>query len=116
MLSRSDPLKREQLQADLVILAGSRAPWYPPQAGPQTATVVAMGETTVKEYMVYQNLFADRYVEGDLTIGLGLLADALRPAVAGRKDEIEARRQRWAEEHERLAGRDPRGRGLRQRQ
>ena len=90
-------------QADLVILAGSRAPWYPPQAGPQTATVVAMGETTVKEYMVYQNLFADRYVEGDLTIGLGLLADALRPAVAGRKDEIEARRQRWAEEHERLA-------------
>ena len=90
-------------QSDLVILAGSRAPWYPPQAGPQNATVVAMGETTVKEYMVYQNLFADRYVEGDITIGLGLLVEALQPAVAGRRDEIEARRQRWAEEHERLA-------------
>jgi acetolactate synthase-1/2/3 large subunit len=90
-------------QSDLVILAGSRAPWYPPQAGPQNATVVSMGETTVKEYMVYQNLFADRYVEGDLAIGLGLLIEALQPAVAGQRDEIEARRQRWADEHERLA-------------
>ena len=90
-------------QADLVILAGSRAPWYPPQDGPRDATVVAMGETTVKEYMVYQNLFADRYVEGDLAIGLGLLVEALRPAAAGRKDEIEARRQHWAAEHDRLA-------------
>ena len=68
--------------ADLVILAGSRAPWYPPQAGPQRATVVAMGETPIKDYMVYQNLFADRYVEGDLTLCLGLLADALRPEAA----------------------------------
>ena len=90
-------------QADLVILAGSRAPWYPPQAGPRNATVVVMGETPVKDYMVYQNLFADRYVEGDLTIGLGLLVDALRPAAAKQPDEIEKRRQCWAAEHERLA-------------
>ncbi len=90
-------------QADLVILAGSRAPWYPPQAGPRHATVVAMGETTIKHYMVYQNLFADRYVEGDLTLGLGLLVDALRPLAAQRQGEIETRRQRWAEEHDRLA-------------
>ena len=90
-------------QADLVILAGSRAPWYPPQAGPQNATVVAMGETVIKEYMVYQNLFADRYVEGDLTIGLGLLADALRPAAARQPTAIAERRQRWTAEHERLA-------------
>ena len=90
-------------QADLVILAASRAPWYPPQAGPQHATVVAMGETTVKEYMVYQNLFADRYVEGDITLGLGLLVEALQPMADGRRDEIETRRQHWAVEHERLA-------------
>jgi len=90
-------------QADLVILAASRAPWYPPQAGPQHATVVAMGETTVKEYMVYQNLFADRYVEGDITLGLGLLLEALQPMADGRRDEIETRRQHWAAEHERLA-------------
>ena len=89
-------------QADLVILAGSRAPWYPPQAGPQNATVVVMGETPVKDYMVYQNLFADRYVEGDLTVGLGLLVDALRPEAGKQKPTIDARRQRWAEEHERL--------------
>ena len=90
-------------QADLVILAASRAPWYPPQAGPQHATVVAMGETTVKDYMVYQNLFADRYVEGDITLGLGLLVEALQPMADGRRDEIETRRQHWAAEHERLA-------------
>ena len=90
-------------QADLVILAGSRAPWYPPQAGPQQATVVAMGETTVKDYMVYQNLFADRYMEGDITLGLGLLVEALQPMAARHGDAIEARRQLWAAEHERLA-------------
>ena len=90
-------------QADLVILAASRAPWYPPQAGPQQATVAAMGETTVKEYMVYQNLFADRYVEGDITLGLGLLVEALQPMADSRRDEIETRRQHWAAEHERLA-------------
>ena len=89
--------------ADLVILAGSRAPWYPPQAGPQHATVVAMGETTIKEYMVYQNLFADRYVEGDLTLCLGLLADALRPEAGKQASKIEKRRQRWSDEHDRLA-------------
>ena len=89
--------------ADLVILAGSRAPWYPPQAGPQHATVVAMGETTIKEYMVYQNLFADRYVEGDLTLCLGLLADALRPEAEKQQAEIAARRERISEEHDRLA-------------
>ena len=40
--------------------------------------------------MVYQNLFADRYVEGDLTLCLGLLADALRPEAA--KQAIQDRR------------------------
>ena len=91
-------------EPDLVILAGSRAPWYPPQAGPppEQAMVVALGETTVKDYMVYQNLFADRYVEGDLTITLGLLTEALRAYVPGWRDVIEARRQRWTAEHERM--------------
>ena len=88
-------------QADLVILAGSRAPWYPPQAGPQNATVVAMGETVIKEYMVYQNLFADRYVEGDLAAGLGLLVDALRPAAPRHASAIDARRTHWTAEHDR---------------
>lgn len=88
--------------ADLVILASSRAPWYPPQDGPKNATVVAMGETVIKDYMVYQNLFADRYVEGDITLALGLLVEALRPMASQHEPAIEARRQAWAEEHDRL--------------
>jgi acetolactate synthase-1/2/3 large subunit len=90
-------------QADLVLLLGSRSPWYPPSAGPKNATVVAMGETPIKEMMVYQNLFADRYVEGDLTLGLQLLTEALAPAAKTRGADIEERRQRWAAEHQRLA-------------
>ena len=92
-------------QADLVILAGSRSPWYPPNAGPKNATVVAMGETPIKELMVYQNLFAEKYVEGDLTIGLGLLVDSLRPAAASRSSEIRERFERWQKEHDRIAER-----------
>lgn len=88
--------------ADLVILASSRAPWYPPQDGPKNATVVAMGETVIKDYMVYQNLFADRYVEGDITLALGLLVEALRPMASQHEPAIEARRQAWTEEHDRL--------------
>ena len=88
--------------ADLVLLAGSRAPWYPPQAGPPTAAVVALGETPLKEMMVHQNLFADRYVEGDLTITLGLLTDALRPAAARRADAIARRFEQCTAEHNRM--------------
>ena len=89
-------------QADLVLLAGSRSPWYPPNAGPKNATVVAMGETPIKEWMVYQNLYADRYVEGDLTIGLELLATALQPAATEHRAGITERRQRWSAEHDRM--------------
>ena len=89
-------------QADLVLLAGSRSPWYPPNAGPKNASVVAMGETPIKEMMVYQNLSADRYVEGDLTMTLQLLVDALRPAAARQAGAIEARFRQWSAEHDRL--------------
>ena len=53
-------------QADLVLLLGSRSPWYPPNAGPANATVVALGENPLKGQMAYQNLLADMYVEGDM--------------------------------------------------
>ena len=64
-------------QADLVLLLGSRSPWYPPNAGPANAKVVALGENPLKGQMAYQNLLADMYVEGDLTIALQLLTQAL---------------------------------------
>ena len=89
--------------ADLVLLAGSRAPWYPPGVGPQNAVVAALGETPLKEFMVHQNLFADRYIEGDLSIGLALLADALRPAAARNQEAIAGRLARIAAEHRRMA-------------
>ena len=89
-------------QADLVLIVGSRAPWYPPSAGPANATVVAMGETPLKGQIAYQNLLADVYVEGDLTIALGLLVEALQSDGAVDTGKIEERRQRWEAEHEKL--------------
>ena len=97
-------------QADLVLVLGCRAPWYPPNAGPDHATVVAMGETPIKGQMVYQNLLADLYVEGDLTIGLHLLIEGLRSNGAVNSGAVKAaikeRRQRWEAEHDRLQERN----------
>jgi acetolactate synthase-1/2/3 large subunit len=87
--------------ADLALVLGSRAPWYPPSAGPVNATVVAMGETPIKGQMAYQNLLADLYVEGDLTIGLSLLLEALQDSARGNAARIEERRARWSAEHDR---------------
>ena len=89
--------------ADLVILAGCRSPWYPPNAGPEKAKVIAMGETPIKKEMVYQNLLADGYVEGDLTVALGLLAAELEPLAGPQREGIEGRRKRVGEEHRKLA-------------
>ncbi len=87
-------------QADLVLIAGSRAPWYPPSAGPANATVVAMGETPLKGQMAYQNLLADLYVEGDLTLCLQLLLEELRADGAGDAGKVKERRVRWTAEHD----------------
>lgn len=89
-------------QADLVLLIGSRSPWYPPNAGPKHATVVAMGESPIKGHMVYQNLLADRYVEGDLTLGLGLLIEELHSHAQASVANVNERRTRWEAEHNRL--------------
>ncbi len=89
-------------QADLVLVISSRAPWYPPNAGPKHATVVVMGETTIKGEMVYQNLMADLYVEGNLTLGLGLLVEALQLHAAASQSEIQERRKHWETEHNNL--------------
>ena len=88
--------------ADLVLVIASRAPWYPPNQGPKSATVVVMGETTIKGHMVYQNLLADHYVEGDLPIGLGLLVDSLKPSGARNASKIAERRSRWEAEHNKI--------------
>ena len=91
-------------QADLVLLLGSRSPWYPPNAGPANATVIALGDNPLKGQMAYQNLLADGYVEGDLTLTLQLLTAALESsgAAAGRNAaKIAERRDYWTAEHNR---------------
>ena len=60
-------------KADLVLVIGSRSPWYPPSAGPTNAKVIAIDENPIKGQMVHQNLMADMYIEGDLTTTLELL-------------------------------------------
>ena len=63
---------------DLFLMVGNRAPWYPASASPANATVVIIDENPIKEYMVYQDLGADHYLEGDLPLTLQLLTDAVK--------------------------------------
>ena len=71
-------LKPRLGEFDLFLVVGNRAPWYPPSAGPANATVVIIDENPIKEYMVYQDLGADHYLEGDLPLTLELLAEAVK--------------------------------------
>ncbi|HEY2183782.1 MAG TPA: thiamine pyrophosphate-dependent enzyme [Xanthobacteraceae bacterium] len=85
--------------ADLVLLVGGRAPWYPAQRRPTTGKIVAINDNPLKGHMIYQNLHIDFYLEGDIAASLALLTAAVKN---GRTDAggISARRQRWAREHE----------------
>ncbi len=71
-------LKPRLGEFDLFLVVGNRAPWYPASAGPAEATVVVIDENPIKEYMVYQDLGADHYLEGDLSITLRLLTEAVK--------------------------------------
>jgi len=64
--------------ADLVLLVGGRAPWYPAHRRPTTGKIVAIHEHPLKGHMVYQNLHVDTYREGDVAESLKLLAQAAR--------------------------------------
>src|SRR6266568_514118 len=59
--------------ADLVLLVGGRAPWYPPRRRPTRGKIVAIGDNPHKGHMVYQSLHADFYLEGDTAQSLKLL-------------------------------------------
>lgn len=93
------PLLKE---TDFVLLIASRAPWYPPSNSPPNATVVAVSENPLKSHMVYQNLEADLYLEGDIRQSMLLLTAALQQSgqSAGRHAE---RRKRWQQQHDALA-------------
>ena len=97
--SELGPLRDE---ADLVLLINCRAPWYPPSNRPPNARTIVIDETPQRPYAVYQVLFAERYLEGDVAHTLAAAA-ALRPPeldVGDRAAMIAARRS--ALEGERL--------------
>lgn len=86
--------------ADLVVLVGCRAPWYPPSAKPGAATVLVIDETPHRPYLAYQVLTANRYVSGATAPTLRAIAARLREPGAGvDAAAVRARRQRLEEAH-----------------
>ena len=90
--------------ADLVLLVGARTPWYPPTDRPTAGRIVSIGDHPHKEWLVYQVMHADAYLEGDIAATLDALAALLRqrgPAEAAKQ----GRREKWAGEHAALMSR-----------
>jgi acetolactate synthase-1/2/3 large subunit len=85
--------------ADLVLLVGGRAPWYPARRRPTSGKIVAIDDNPLKSHMVYQNLHADSYLEGDIAESLKLLAAAVKQLRID-TGAVSARRARWTREHE----------------
>ncbi|MFF4250701.1 thiamine pyrophosphate-dependent enzyme [Streptomyces sp. NPDC001663] len=54
-------------EADLILLVNCRAPFYPPSRRPAKAQVVVIDEVPQRPHVVYQVLYADRYLEGGVT-------------------------------------------------
>ncbi|MEE2761157.1 MAG: thiamine pyrophosphate-binding protein [Pseudomonadota bacterium] len=80
--------------ADLIVLVGGRTPWYPPKRRPGPGRITAIGDHPHKEWLIYQELHADAYLEGDIAATLA----ALTAKLVGSLDEgaVDARRAKWA--------------------
>ncbi|MBD0844030.1 thiamine pyrophosphate-dependent enzyme [Streptomyces sp. TRM68416] len=61
-------------EADLILLVNCRAPFYPPSRKPSKARVVVIDEVPQRPHVVYQVLYADRYLEGNVANSLRQLA------------------------------------------
>jgi thiamine pyrophosphate-dependent acetolactate synthase large subunit-like protein len=85
--------------ADLIVLVGGRVPWYPPYARPGKGKIVSINENQFKGHMIYQNLHADAYLEGEIAASLQALAQAVRAAKLD-ADAVKTRRAKWAREHD----------------
>ncbi|MDQ0584731.1 thiamine pyrophosphate-dependent enzyme [Streptomyces rishiriensis] len=70
-------------EADLLLLVNCRAPFYPPSRRPSKARVVVIDEVPQRPHIVYQVLFADAYLEGNV-------ANSLRQLTKRAKDLDEA--------------------------
>ena len=87
-------------RSDLFLIVGSKAPWYPPSAGPSSGTVVVIDDNPIKEHMIYQALHADSYLEGDIGSILKLLADAVEAGGNVDSGTVKERRSHWQAEHD----------------
>lgn len=91
-------------EADLILLVNCRAPFYPPSRRPSKATIVVIDEVPQRPHVVYQVLFADRYLEGNVANTLRQLAkrakDLDEASVAVRRA---AQEQRHADEQAAIA-------------
>ena len=87
--------------ADLVVLVGCRAPFYPPGAGPGAARVLVIDEVPHRPYMAYQVLAADQYVGGEIGATLRAIIARLRDPDRGGTDAglVAERRERLAAAH-----------------
>jgi acetolactate synthase-1/2/3 large subunit len=98
-------------EAELILLVNCRAPFYPPSRRPSKATIVVIDEVPQRPHVVYQVLFADRYLEGDVANTLRQLAkrakDLDAEAVAVRRA---AQEQRHADEQAAIAAAEAKAR------
>lgn len=85
--------------ADLILLVGGRAPWYPPHIRPGSGKIVAINDNQFKGHMIYQNLHADAYLEGEVAASLQALAQSARAAKIDAA-AVTARREKWTRAHE----------------
>jgi acetolactate synthase I/II/III large subunit len=87
--------------ADLVVLLGCRAPWYPPGAKPGSATVLVIDEVPHRPYMAYQVLTADHYAGGQAAATLRAIIGRLQGLDHGGIDTglVRRRRERLAAAH-----------------
>lgn len=84
--------------ADLVFLVEGRAPWFPPSKSVTDGRIVALNENPFKDWMVYQNLQADTYLEGDVATTLDALTSCVESIGIDQK-AVDQRRARWTKSH-----------------
>jgi acetolactate synthase-1/2/3 large subunit len=85
--------------ADLILLVGGRAPWYPPHTKPTKGKIVSINENQFKGHMIYQQLHADAYLEGDIAAALQALAKSVRAAKID-AEAVKKRREHWTKQHD----------------
>ncbi|MFE9686716.1 thiamine pyrophosphate-dependent enzyme [Streptomyces sp. NPDC006285] len=82
-------------EADLILLVNCRAPFYPPSRRPSKAKIVVIDQVPQRPHIVYQVLFADVYLEGNVANTLRQLAKRAKDlddtAVAARRSAQEER-------------------------